>query len=111
MVIQNYEYALDLLDEYDHRALVLDRVTKMKVSKVTIDEIHKIINEMRTDFFTDLFWVERESSFLNSIENVYQIAFGEEEQYYVKNHHEAIVSRELFDDVQVIMKKLGGRRV
>jgi uncharacterized protein YeeX (DUF496 family) len=55
MVIQNYEYALDLLDEYDHRALVLDRVTKMKVSKVTIDEIHKIINEMRTDFFTDLF--------------------------------------------------------
>jgi prophage maintenance system killer protein len=78
MVIKDYEYAFDLLDKYDHRAFVLDRVTKTKVSKVTIDEIHKIINEMRTDFSTDLFGVERESSFLNSIENVYQTAFGED---------------------------------
>ncbi len=36
--------------------------------------------------------------------------FGEEEQYYIENHHEAIVSRDFFDDVQEIMKKCGGRR-
>jgi|LGOV01.1.fsa_nt_gb death-on-curing family protein len=78
MVIKDYEYALDLLDKYDHDALTLDGVIETEVKKVTVDEIHKIINEMRTDFSTDLFGVERESSLIDSIENVYQSAFGED---------------------------------
>ena len=60
MVIKDYEYALDLLDKYDHEALTLDGVTETEVNKVTVSEIHKIITEMRTDFSTDLFGVERE---------------------------------------------------
>jgi death-on-curing family protein len=78
MVIKDYEYALDLLDKYDHEALTLDGVTETEVNKVTVSEIHKIITEMRTDFSTDLFGVERESFLLDSIENVYQSAFGED---------------------------------
>jgi prophage maintenance system killer protein/prophage antirepressor-like protein len=78
MVIKDYEYALDLLDQYDHGALTLDGVTDTEVKKVTVNEIHKIINEMRTNFSTNLFGVERESSLLYSIENVYQTAFGED---------------------------------
>ena len=78
MVIKDYEYALDLLDQYDHEAFTLNGVTETKVKKVTVNEIYKIVNEMRTDFSTDLFGVERESSLLSSIENVYQTAFGED---------------------------------
>jgi len=78
MVIKDYEYALKLLDKYDHEELTLDGVTEKEVNKVTTDEIHKIIDEMRTDFSTDLFGVERASSLLDSIENVYQSAFGED---------------------------------
>ena len=77
-VIKDYEYALELLDRYDHEELTLDGLTEKEVNKVTTGEIHKIIDEMRTDFSTDLFGVEREGSFLNSIENVYQSAFGED---------------------------------
>ena len=77
-VIKDYEYALDLLDKYDHELLTLDGVTEREVNKVTTEEIYNIINEMRTDFSTDLFGVEKESSLLYSIENVYQTAFGED---------------------------------
>jgi len=35
---------------------------------------------------------------------------GEENQYYVTDHHEAIVSREMFDKVQEIMKERRGAR-
>ena len=78
MVIKDYEYALDLLDQYDHGVLTLNGVTDTEVKKVTVNEIHKIVNEMRTNFSTDLFGVERERSLLDSIENVYQSAFGED---------------------------------
>jgi len=78
MVIKDYEYALNLLDQYDHDALTLNGVTDTEVKKVTVSEIYKIIAEMRTNFSTDLFGVERESSLLDSIENVYQSAFGED---------------------------------
>ena len=30
---------------------------------------------------------------------------GEQDRYYVENHHEPIISRELFDEVQEIRKK------
>ncbi len=36
--------------------------------------------------------------------------FGEEEQYYIEDHHEAIISKEIFDNVQMIFKMRGGRR-
>jgi len=78
MVIKEYEHALDLLDRYDHRSFKLDKVTKKEVNKVTVEEVYMIINEMRIEFSTDLFGVEKECSFLNSIENVYQSAFGED---------------------------------
>lgn len=30
---------------------------------------------------------------------------GEADQYYLKDHHEAIISRELFDQAQYVLKK------
>jgi len=36
--------------------------------------------------------------------------YGEEDQYYITNHHEAIIDRETFDKVQEIMKERRGAR-
>lgn len=35
--------------------------------------------------------------------------FGEEEKYYVENHHEPIISEEMFEKAQMIMKKRSSR--
>lgn len=37
--------------------------------------------------------------------------YGEEDQYYIKNHHEPIIDRETFDRVQEIIKERRGARV
>ena len=36
--------------------------------------------------------------------------FGEEEKYYIKNNHEGIISRELFEKAQEILQRRGGKR-
>lgn len=37
--------------------------------------------------------------------------YGEEDQFYIRNHHEPIISEELFDKVQEILDKRGKTRV
>ena len=35
---------------------------------------------------------------------------GQREKYYIRDHHEAIVNREIYDEAQAIIKQRGGRR-
>ncbi|MGI6702724.1 MAG: recombinase family protein [Clostridia bacterium] len=36
--------------------------------------------------------------------------YGEEDQFYIKNHHEPIVSEEIFEKAQAILNKRGAKR-
>ena len=36
--------------------------------------------------------------------------YGEEDQFYIKNHHEPIVSEEVFEKAQAILNKRGAKR-
>ncbi|CDC41999.1 putative uncharacterized protein [Firmicutes bacterium CAG:449] len=36
--------------------------------------------------------------------------FGEEDQFYIRNHHEPIISREVFESAQKILKRRGKPR-
>jgi len=47
---------------------------------------------------------------MDAISHKRQRNFGESEKYYMKNHHEAIVSRDIFEQVQEELKKRSGRR-
>lgn len=78
-VVEQYTYALDLLDDYDHQC-----VAKPEGSSATYvlgyDECREIINQMRFSAESDLFGHEKDESFLSSIGAIYQ-TFGGEELY------------------------------
>ena len=78
LVVRDYESALKLLDEYDHKTLNIKNATKTPVRKITENEVYAIIEEMRTEFSSELFGKEKDNSVLSSIEGIYQTAFGEE---------------------------------
>lgn len=78
-VIEKYNSALDMLDEYDHQTM-----SKPKGSKatyvLTYDECRAVINEMKFAAESDLFGNEKDDSFKGSIANIYQ-EFGGAEIY------------------------------
>lgn len=76
-VIEKYNSALDMLDEYDHQTM-----SKPKGSKatyvLTYDECRTVINEMKFAAESDLFGNEKDDSFKGSIANIYQEFSGVE---------------------------------
>ena len=78
-VIEKYNSALDMLNEYDHQTM-----SKPKGSKatyvLTYDECRAVINEMKFAAESDLFGNEKDDSFKGSIANIYQ-EFGGVEIY------------------------------
>ncbi len=70
-VINNYTKALDLLDDYDHRALnkIKGRTSK---EKITYEESLAIIKELRFNEGSTLFAVERNNGLESIINNIYQ---------------------------------------
>lgn len=78
-VVKDYEYALELLDQYDHKTVTIEgKVTQKKVKKVELQEVYEIIQEMKRDFDSDIFGKEKDSSLTGSLYNIYQTAFGED---------------------------------
>ncbi len=70
-VIEQFNTALDLLDDYDHQ-----RVTKPKGNKdtyrLTYEECREVIDRMKFAAQSDLFGNEKDDSFKGSIGNIYQ---------------------------------------
>ena len=74
-VINEYEKALSLLDDYDHQCLKKPKGTH-GTYRLTYEECRQIIDSMR--FESDVFGVEKDGSFNSSINVIYQTAFNEE---------------------------------
>ena len=78
-VIEKFNAALDLLDDYDHQAMKKPTGTKA-VYVLDYDECRKVINKMKFASDSELFGNEKDDSFKGSIANIYQ-EFGGVEIY------------------------------
>ena len=78
-VIEKYNTALDLLDDYDHQTMKKPKGSKA-VYVLEYDECRKLINEMKFASDSQLFGNEKDDSFKGSISNSYQ-EFGGVEIY------------------------------
>lgn len=78
-VIEKFNAALDLLDDYDHQTMKKPTGSKA-VYVLEYDECRKVINEMKFASDSELFGNEKDDSFKGSIANIYQ-EFGGVEIY------------------------------
>lgn len=80
-LLSDYNYALDVLDDYDNKNLKIKHTTKKEAFKIGYDESKDVIEKMRAKFkASDLFGAEKDKSFRSSIETIYQ-SFEEKDLY------------------------------
>lgn len=80
-VINDYNYALGLLDDYDYKRLKISRVSRDAKFDLTYDFAIKAVKELKKKFGgSGLFGVERDQSFRSSVASIYQ-TFGAKELY------------------------------
>ena len=78
-VVTDYTYALDLLDNYDHEQLTIDKTTKIESFHATYENAMVEINRLRDKFGGySLFGNEKDESFKSSIGQIYQTFDGED---------------------------------
>ena len=77
-VITDYTYALDVLDQYDHQALKIERTSKEELFQITYSEAMNAIQGLRNKFGgSALFGNEKDESFQGSLAAIYQTFSGE----------------------------------
>ena len=76
-IVQSYSHALDLLDDYDHQA-VLRPDGSRDAYTLTYEECREVIARMRFGNESDLFGVEKDDSFKASIGDIYAGFAGQE---------------------------------
>ncbi len=76
-VINNYGNALQLLDDYDHKKISKPK-GHLEEEIITYEEAKELISEMKKDFDSNLFGLEREGSFISCIATIYQTYDGED---------------------------------
>lgn len=74
-VISNYGQALKLLDDYDHEHLPKPKGT-FEEEQINYEEVSALIREMKNNFDSNLFGLERENSFSSCIATIYQTYGG-----------------------------------
>lgn len=74
-VVERYNKALDLLDDYDHQKLEKPKGNKTTYI-LTYEECRKVIDEMKFSSDSKLFVNEKDDSFKDSIGNIYQSFAG-----------------------------------
>ena len=76
-ILQEYAYALDTLDKYDHQQLAILETVAQEVQKLSYPEAKDLINEWQILQSTgDLFGREKDESFKSSINSIYQTIDG-----------------------------------
>lgn len=76
-VVESYQTALDLLDDYDHQTVSKPEGNPATYI-LTYDECRRVIDEMRFSSESDLFGNEKDDSFKGSIGAIYQSFDGRE---------------------------------
>lgn len=77
-VIADFSRGLKILDDYDHRNLDAQGLTKQPAVFIGYEEFQRIIQEMKTRFDSELFGAEKDGSFMSSVGQIYQSFDGKE---------------------------------
>ena len=75
-ILSNFALGLNLLDDYDNKQLDKKGLNTNTAKRISKEEFLKIINDMKSDFATDVFAVPRDNSFESSINQIYQTFNG-----------------------------------
>ncbi len=76
-VIERYNTALDLLDDYDHQRMGRPKGTEA-IYRLTYEECRQVIDKMKFASDSELFGNEKDDSFRGSIGNIYQSFAGQD---------------------------------
>lgn len=80
-VISDYTYALDILDQYDHKKLKIIKVKEKEEYKINYKDSIELIKGLRKKFSSsDLFRKEKDKSFQSTVGTLYQ-TFNKKELY------------------------------
>ncbi|MFC2094390.1 RhuM family protein [Bacteroidota bacterium] len=80
-VISDYTYALDILDRYDHKKLIIGKVEKKEGYKISYKDSVGMIKNLKKKFGgADLFGKEKDKSFRSTVGTLYQ-TFNKKELY------------------------------
>lgn len=79
-IMDNFAKGLDLLDNFDHKTLDANGVTQKEAVKIPIKEFLSVINEMKSEFASDVFANPKDDSFESSVNQIYQ-TFGGNDCY------------------------------
>lgn len=79
-ILHQYVTGLNLLDDFDHKRLDTQGVTKRKAVQISVNEFLDVINKMKGDFASDVFAQPKDESFNSSVNQIYQ-TFGGHELY------------------------------
>jgi len=72
-VVTDYDYALDLLDDYDHQRIRLGQVRKGRVKEISYSEAMQLITQLRKTFGgSPLFGKEKDASLESSLQTIMQ---------------------------------------
>jgi prophage maintenance system killer protein len=80
-VVSDYTRALDLLDDYDHQRLKIDRTSKDEIFRIDYESAKRVIKKLKEKFGgSSLFGKEKDQSFRGTLGAIYQ-TFGKKELY------------------------------
>lgn len=77
-ILHNFAIGLNLLDDYDHKQLDTKGLNKSVAKRISKDEFLKVVNDMKSDFESDVFAVPKDESFESSVNQIYQTFDGVE---------------------------------
>lgn len=79
-ILNNFAKGLDLLDNFDHKTLDVNGSTQKDAVIIHVKEFLSVINEMKSEFASDVFANPKDDSFKSSVNQIYQ-TFGGSDCY------------------------------
>ena len=79
-ILDNFAKGLDLLDNFDHKTLDVKGATQKEAVIIPVKEFLSVINEMKSEFASDVFANPKDDSFESSVNQIYQ-TFGGNDCY------------------------------
>ena len=77
-VVLDYQKALHLLDEYDYQKLEIKKVTTKEKFKINLQKVRQELDQLKNQYSTGLFGLEKDQSFSGSIGAIYQSFDGKD---------------------------------